>query len=506
MESVVNGVSLVLGLVLLFLLSKFIILPKKKLNLPPSPPAWPIIGHLHLLGKLPHRSLAQVAQKCGPLMFLRLGSVLTVVVSSAAMAREFLKTYDQIFASRPRTLAAKILLYNCKGVAFAEMGPYWRDMKKICQLELLTPKQMEVHKHIRLEEAYIMVKSIRDKICEGGEPVDVHSHVFALTRGVITRMVLNKTYFTSESKEALQFKEVLTESFHLHGVPILGDYIPYIGRWLDIQGYEKRMKAAGKQMDAILDKIIQEHQDKQLDLSKGHTPLDFIDVLLSLRSKGDYGYLSMDSIKGVALDMLAAGTETAAVTIEWALSEILLNPSVHRKCQQELDCVIGRERKVEEADLSQLKYLQAIVNETFRLHPTAPFLMPHESTQDVQIAGYDIPAKTRLLVNLRAIGTDPSIWERPLEFCPERFLNTKIDVRGHDFELMPFGTGRRGCPGLLLGLTVVQLGLAVLLQSFEWQLSPSQELDMSEVFGLTVPKSVPLHAIATPRLPQHLYA
>ncbi|KAJ7548417.1 hypothetical protein O6H91_07G011000 [Diphasiastrum complanatum] len=495
-----------LGLVLLFMLSKLILLlyqPQNKLNLPPSPPAWPLIGHLHLLGTLPHQSLAKIACKYGPLVFLRLGTVPTVVVSNEALAREFLKTYDQIFASRPRMLAGKILLYNYKDVAWSQYGPYWRDIRKICLLELFTPARMEASKHIRIEEAYSMVKSIRNN-CEGSKVVDVHSQIYGLTRSIIARMVLNRNYFASNSKEALEFKEIVNEYFQLIGVINLGDFIPYVGL-LDIQGYKRRMMTARKRMDSIMDKIVQEHQEKKTGVSTDAS-LDFVDVLLSLRNNKDYQHLSMDSIKAVVVDMLAAGTDTSALTIEWALSEILVNPWVQEKAQQELDHVVGRERKVEEADLPQLKYLQSIVKETFRLHPAGPFLVPHESTQAVQVTGYDIPAKTRLLVNAWAIGRDPSKWERALEFSPDRFLNSNIDVRGHDFELIPFGSGRRACPGLSLGLTSVQLGLAVLLQSFEWSLpSAHEKLDMSEVFGLTLPKVVPLHAMATPRLPHHLY-
>ncbi|KAJ7527762.1 hypothetical protein O6H91_16G069800 [Diphasiastrum complanatum] len=206
--------------------------------------------------------------------------------------------------------------------------------------------------------------------------------------------------------------------------------------------------------------------------------------------------------------MITTGSDTSSITIIWGIAEILRNPSVLEKAHQELDRIVGRERIVEEDDIPQLKYLQAIVKETFRLHPAVPLLVPHESTQAVQIAGYDIPAKSRLLVNAWAFGRDPSSWEKPLEFFPDRFLNNTIDIRGKDYELIPFGSGRRGCPGLELGLINVQLGMAALLQSFNWSLPYPQrpaDLDMTELFGLTLPRASPLCAVATPRLPRHLY-
>ncbi|KAJ7529078.1 hypothetical protein O6H91_15G033300 [Diphasiastrum complanatum] len=500
----IDGYGVVaLGLLFLFTLCRFLLYqPNKKLSRPPGPPAWPIIGHLHFLGKSPHQSLAKLAHKHGPLMFLRLGSVPTVVVSNAALAREFLKTHDQNFASRPKRLSGKILLYNNADIASAEYGPIWRNARKVCQLELFTLRRMEASKHIRTEEVDCMVKSIRAQV-EGGKAVDVHSQLFALTRNIITRMVLNKKYFASDSKEAMAFKDIVNEYFYLCGVFNWGDYIPYMG-WLDIHGYERQMKAARKRMDFIMDAIIQEHQQKKLD-AFADSSLDFIDVLLSLGSNEAYEHLSMDHIKAVAINMLAAGTDSSALTMEWALSEVLLKPFVQKKAQQELDQAVGRERKVEEADLPQLKYLQAVVKETFRLHPAAPFLVPHESMEAVEVSGYTIPAKVRLLVNAWAIGRDPSRWERPLEFDPERFLDSSIDVRGQDFELIPFGSGRRACPGTVLALASVQLALAALLQSFEWSVPPAEKMDMTEAYGLTLPKAVPLHLLATPRLPQHLY-
>lgn len=206
--------------------------------------------------------------------------------------------------------------------------------------------------------------------------------------------------------------------------------------------------------------------------------------------------------------MIAGGTESSAVTVEWAISELVKRPEIIKKATEELDLVIGRERWVEEKEIQTLPYIEAIVKETMRLHPVAPMLVPRQTREDVTINGYDIPAGTRVLVNVWTIGHDPAVWENPDEFRPERFLEKSIDVKGHDFELLPFGSGRRMCPGYNLGLKVIQVSLANLLHGFNWRLPDGMknaDLSMEEIFGLSTPKKDPLQAVVEPRLPAHLY-
>ncbi|GAY68722.1 hypothetical protein CUMW_266370 [Citrus unshiu] len=262
----------------------------RKLNLPPGPTPWPFIGNLNLIGPLPHVSMHSLAQKYGPLIHLKFGLSPVVVGSSAEVAELLLKTHDISFASRPALLAGKYTTYNYSGMATAPYGPYWRQARKICLMELL----------------------------------------------------------------------------------------------------------------------------------------------------------------------------------------------------------------------------KAIVKETMRLHPVAPLLLPRVSRDDCRVAGYDILRNTRVVVNVWAIGRDPTMWEKPNEFRPHRFIGKNIDVKGHDFQLLPFGSGRRMCPGYGLGLKVVQSTLANLLHGFEWKLPgdmKSEDLDMDDRFGLTMPRKIPLLIVPSkPRLSHHLYS
>jgi cytochrome P450 len=204
-------------------------------------------------------------------------------------------------------------------------------------------------------------------------------------------------------------------------------------------------------------------------------------------------------------DLIAGGTESSAVTVEWALSELLKKPEVFAKATEELDRVVGRGRWVNEKDIPSLPYMDAIVKETMRLHPVAPMLVPRLSREDTSIGGYDIPAGTRVLVSVWTIGRDPELWDAPEEFMPERFLGSRLDVKGQDYELLPFGSGRRMCPGYSLGLKVIQVSLANLLHGFEWKLPHGVELNMEEIFGLSTPRKFPLEAVVEPKLPAHLY-
>lgn len=197
-------------------------------------------------------------------------------------------------------------------------------------------------------------------------------------------------------------------------------------------------------------------------------------------------------------DLFVAGTDTTSNTLEWAMAEVLKTPEKMQKAKAELAEVIGKGKTIEEADVSCLPYLRCIVKETLRLHPPVPFLIPRKVDQEVEVCGYNVPKGSQVLVNVWAIGRDDTIWENALEFKPERFLESELDIRGRDFELLPFGAGRRICPGLPLAVRMVPVMLGSLLNSFDWKLeggiSP-KDLNMEEKFGITLQKAHPLRAV-----------
>ncbi|KAJ9687926.1 hypothetical protein PVL29_013919 [Vitis rotundifolia] len=491
-----------------FLSKVFSFRPPHKQNLPPGPIPWPIIGNLNLIGHLPHLSLHKLSQKYGQIMQLQFGSFPVVVASSPEMAKQFLKTNDHLFASRPQTAAGKYTAYNYSNITWAPYGPYWRQGRKIYHTELFSWKRLQSYEYIRVEERRAFIFRL---YALSRKPVMLKEHLSRVTLSVISRIVLGEKYFNeSESGRSIvtveEFQEMLDELFLLNGVLNIGDWIPWIA-FLDLQGYVKRMKALRDKFDRFYDHVLEKHRAKRE--AEDFVAKDMVDMLLRLADDPDLEVkLGTDGVKGLTLDLIAGGTDTSATTMEWAMSEILRQPSIAKKATEELDRVIGRDRWVEEKDIPQLPYIDAIVKETMRLHPVAVLLAPHLALHDCNVAGYDIRKGTQVLVNAWSIGRDPNIWDAPEEFRPERFLGKAIDVEGQNFELLPFGSGRRMCVGYRLGLKMIGSSLANMLHGFHWKLPgdmKTEELNMEEVFGLTTPRKVPLVAVMEPRLPSHLY-
>ncbi|XP_059636160.1 trimethyltridecatetraene synthase-like [Cornus florida] len=493
----------------LAILSKVLNFRQQKHNFPPGPKPWPIIGNLNLIGPLPHQSLHKLAKQYGQLMQLKFGSYPVVVASSSEMAKQFLKTHDHIFASRPPTAAGKYTTYNYCNITWAPYGPYWRQGRKIYLTELFSSKRLESYEYIRVEERQAFISRL---YALSGKPVLLKDHLSRVTLSIISRIVLGKKYFSeSEYEKSIvtleEFQEMLDELFLLNGVLNIGDWIPWID-FLDLQGYVKRMKTLCKKFDRFHDHVLGEHKARK-EADKDFVAKDMVDFLLQLADDPDLEVkLTSDGVKGFTQDLIAGGTDTSATTVEWAMSELLKQPHIIKKATKELDRVIGRDRWVEERDIPELCYIDAIVKETMRLHPVAVMLAPHLALEDCNVGGYFIHKGTRIFINTWSIGRDPKLWDAPEEFRPERFLGKAIDVKGQNFELLPFGSGRRMCPGYSLGLKMIRTSLANMLQGFDWNLPGNmkiEDLNMEEVFGLATPRKVPLVAEMRPRLPVHLY-
>jgi len=343
--------------------------------------------------------------------------------------------------------------------------------------------------------------------CKEGKLVNLKTMLINTSLNMMTRLLFNKKYFSTKqfsTKECEEFNDFLTEELHLQGLFNISDYVSFL-KPFDLQGFLPRGKKIHMKMDRFFDKILHDHR---IDQKENVESKDFVDMLFSSSRVDNYNYtLDDNTIKGIINDMLIAGTDTTSTTIEWALAELVKNPNIMKKTQDELDHVVGHDRIVDEDDIPQLKYLQAVVKETFRLHATIP-LITRECMTNCKVGGYDILAKTPIIVNIWAIHRHSSAYDDPWDFNPERFVGSGVDVKGVDFELLPFGSGRRGCLGMPLGLMQVQYQLARLLHSFTWKLpigENPQNMDMGEVFGVTLPKVIPLEVIPIARLPLHMY-
>ncbi|KAJ4830887.1 hypothetical protein Tsubulata_011111 [Turnera subulata] len=505
MEQQLLGVIFSVPFILCLLLLSLLLLVYKftghgRINqlLPPSPPKLPVIGNLHQLGKLPHRSLRALSEKYGPLMLLHLGQAPTLVVSSADTAREVMKTHDTVFSNRPKTTAADIFFYGCVDVGFSPYGEYWRQAKKICVLELLSGKRVQSFHYVMEEEVKGLVDRIRCASLEGSS-VNLSEMLVATSNNVISRCVLGRK--ADEEVGKSKYGELSRRLLQQFTDFSFGDILSSLG-WMDyITGLVPKLKATSRAFDALLDKVIEEHNIRDKDDDERFAGNDFVHILLRHQKCDRLDIpLTRDNLKAILMDMFVGGTDTSSTTLEWAMAELLKNPNVARKVQEEVRSIVRKKPKVEPADIKQMYYLKCIIKETLRLHPAAPLLVPRETSSSVEIGRYRIPPKTRVLVNALAIQTDPKLWRNPEGFSPERFENNPTDYKCQEYHLIPFGGGRRMCPGITFGVTFMELLLANLLYWFDWKLAneePGEDLDMTECFGLTVHKKVPLYVVPT---------
>ncbi|KAL4279333.1 hypothetical protein GQ457_03G018810 [Hibiscus cannabinus] len=503
----INPSFLLFASSILFLLLKLLFKQtstRTKPNLPPSPPKLPIIGNLHhLRGPNPHLSLRRLSTKFGPIIYLKLGQVPTVVVSSAKLAESVLKTNDLSLCSRPPIFSAKHLFYNCTNIAFSPYSPYWRRIRKICILELLSAKRVQSLGFVREEEVARLISRIQESYpCV----VDLSKMLGLYANANICRVALGRDFSHGEEYDCHGFQKMLEQYQELLGGFSIGDFFPSMEFIHNLTGLKSKLKDTFQCFDRLFDEIINEHRNP--DRHKDEHTKDLLDVLLDImenRSESSDGiHLTIDNAKAIMLDMFAAGTDTTFITLDWTMTELVMNPKILKTAQVEVRRVVGERRVVLEADLPQLEYVRAVIKETFRLHPPAPVLLPRESMEDIIINGFDIPAKTRVFVNAWAIGRDPNLWENPESFMPERFLHSVIDFKGQDFRLIPFGAGRRICPAVSFGTVSVELPLAQLLHSFDWELPPGNEtknLDLRENFGITMHRVAHLMVIAKPHFP-----
>uniref|UniRef100_A0A6N2M7U8 Cytochrome P450 n=1 Tax=Salix viminalis TaxID=40686 RepID=A0A6N2M7U8_SALVM len=473
---------------LLFLLStKFLLYKRKKRNLPPSPLALPIIGHLHLL-KLPiHRTLDSLSKKYGPIFSLELGSYLAVVVSSPSMVEECF-TRHIVLANRPDFIGGqRILSYSKTTMGSVEYGELWRNLRRISAIEFFSTSRLTSLFSIRRDEVNILMRRLHSISSHGYAKVELRPMFLDLTSNVILRMVAGKRYYGEDLKdnvEAKMFREILEEFFVHITMANVGDFIPIL-QWVDFSPHLRKLDGLSKKMDMFFQGLIDEHRNDR----ERNT---MINTFLTLQEQQPE-YYTDDIIKGHILVMLIAGTETVATALEWAFANLLNHPEVLNKAKTELDTEVG-ENSIEESDFVKLQYLQCIISETLRLHPVAPLLAPHFASADCTIGGYLVPAGTALLVNAWAIQRDPKVWDDPSSFKPERFESGKFGA----YSLIPFGMGRRACPGDGLAKRMMTLTLGSFIQSFEWERVGEDKIDMNEsrIAGITMCKHEPLELMA----------
>lgn len=428
---------------------------RRSRRLPPGPTPLPVIGNVLSLRGNMHHALARLAGEHGPVMALKLGLVTTVVVSSAGAAREAFTKHDRRLAARavPDTTRARGFASRSM-IWLPSSDPRWKTLRGVAATHVFSPRSLAAARGVRERKVRDIVGHLAG---HAGEVVDVGKVVYG---GVLNL------------------------------------------RRLDLQGWRRWAEKRYDKVFGIFDSVINSRladasTGKHADAGAG----DFLDSLLDLMSAGT---IARDDVTSIMYDLFGAGTDTIAITVEWAMAELLRNPSVMAKARAEMNHVLAGKVKateMEENDVEKLPYLQAVVKEVMRLHPAAPILVPHRAEEDdAEIGGYAVPKGSTVIFNVWAIMRDPVAWERPEEFMPERFLDMaeEVDFRGKDHKFMPFGTGRRLCPGLSMAKRVVPFILASLLHAFEWRLPAgvtAEALDLSEKFTTVNVLVTPIKAI-----------
>ncbi|XP_039117669.1 isoflavone 3'-hydroxylase-like [Dioscorea cayenensis subsp. rotundata] len=498
--------SLTFLLLSLFILIKINHKNKKNPNPnPPSPPGLPFLGHLHLLKPPIHQALAHLSDLHGPILLLRFGSRRVLLVSSYSAADECFTVNDITFANRPHLLAGKYLGYDFTSLGWAPYGPHWRNLRRMYTVELLSTNRLLSSSNVRSDEACSLVKALlREYSGPSFQRTELRPKFFGFAYNAVMRMIANKRYYAyadeSSSEGGNEFRDMVKQGSSIAGASNAADFIP-LARWFRVGGHEKKLQGLKKRRDKFFQGLIDEHRTKkkmngsQDGESSSVARSTFLDLLLSMQDDDPENVPDV-FIKHSIAQLLVAGTDTSSVTMEWAMSLLLNNPDSLKKLRAELHANIEQSSILQEADLYKLPYLQAVILETLRIHPSVPLLVPHESSKDCTVGGFHVPKGTMLLVNAWKLHRDPETWEEPNKFKPERFLNNDGKEK---MKIMAFGIGRRRCPGEVLALRVVAVVVGILVQCFEWERVDDEEIDMNEGVGLTMPKAKALVAMYKPR-------
>ncbi|WJX52017.1 hypothetical protein P8452_38167 [Trifolium repens] len=481
---------------------------------PPSPkPRLPFIGHLHLLDNpLLHHSLIRLSERYGPLFSLYFGSMPTVVASTPDLFKLFLQTHEaSSFNTRFQTSAIRRLTYD-NSVAMVPFGPYWKFIRKLIMNDLLNATTINKLRPLRSKEIRKFLK-VMAQSAETQQPLNVTEELLKWTNNTISTMMLG---------EAEEVRDIARDVLKIFGEYSIMDFIGPLKIFKKFGNYEQRIDAIFNKYDPIIEKVIKKRQEivnkrRSGEIQEGEEEsVVFLDTLLEYAQDETMEIkITKEQIKGLVVDFFSAGTDSTAVATEWTLAELINNPSVLKKAREEIESVVGKDRLVDESDVQNLPYIRAIVKEAFRLHPPLP-VVKRKCTQECEIDGYVIPEGALILFNVWQVGRDPKYWEKPLEFRPERFLENvnegeaaSVDLRGQHFQLLPFGSGRRMCPGANLATAGMATLLASIIQYFDLQVPGAHgqilkgddaKVSLEERPGLTVPRAHNLICVPLARI------
>ncbi|CAF1932305.1 unnamed protein product [Brassica oleracea var. botrytis] len=450
----------------------------QRFDLPPSPPSLPLIGHFHLiLSLLIHKSFQKLSSKHGPLLYLRIFNVPIVLVSSSSVASEIFKTHDLNVSFRGLPPLDESLLFGSSTFLMAPHGDYLKFMKKLLVTNLLGSQALERSRCIRADELERFYANLLGKAINK-EMVDIGKEAMKVSNKIIFKMLMGSRYCLEDDGEAERARGLVIESFSLLKKLALATLLRRPLEKFGISLFRKDILSVSRRFDELLERILEEHEEKPSE----HQDADMMDVLLEAFRDGNAEYkITRNHIKTFFIamqELFIAGTDSMGQTTQWAMAELVNNPNILERLRKEIESVVGKTSLIQETDLPSLPYLQAVVKEVLRLHPPAP-LFARTSREQCRIRGFYIPENTTLLVNVYAVMRDPGSWEDPDEFNPERFLASlgtgeEDERREQAHKYIPFGGGRRGCPGANLAYIFIGTAVGMMVQCFDWKIKGGQ--------------------------------
>ncbi|KAI3959768.1 hypothetical protein MKW92_002614 [Papaver armeniacum] len=498
-----TAISLAVAAPLLLLLLHGFLSQKSKTNsrrLPPGPPGWPLIGNFLDVGfdyKVVHKRFVEIQKKYGPIFMLRLGAINLLVIASADAATELFKRHDQAFANRFIFEAQKSQVDEHCPTLMAPYGPIWRMNRRLyATINSRTAIKNTLGRRRQFVDQMIQWISVEEK---QGRSVEINHLTLVALTNLFGNLFFSKDVMDLKSATGNELYQLIKEIQVLSTYPNVADFIPWL-RNLDPQNLANRTRKAVDACLSIIDEFAKERKSRDVFLRDTNEEKDLWDLLMSFEGNGkdEPRKMSERHINVFIMEMILGGTDTTVSTIEWVMTEAVRNPEVMRKAKDEIAQVVGYNRKIEESDIESLPYLSAVIKEAMRLNPVGPFLLPRSAVEDTEFMGYFVPKDTAVVVNIWGIGRDSASWDDPLSFNPDRFLGNTTDYRGQHSRFLPFGAGRRICPGLPMAHQIVPMVVGSLLQSFDWTAengATPESMDMHEKIEMALKKSTPLRII-----------
>ncbi|KAF7148536.1 hypothetical protein RHSIM_Rhsim03G0105900 [Rhododendron simsii] len=476
----------------------------KKLNLPPGPPGWPVVGNLFQVARSGKPFFEYVRDillpKYGPIVTLRMGTRTMIIISSAELAHEALIEKGQVFATRPRENPTRII-FSCNKftVNAALYGPVWRSLRRNMVQGMLSSarlKQFGTVRNVAMDRLIARIKSEAD--ANNGTV-----YVLRNARFAVFCILLTMCFGVELDEEMIEKVDQMMKVVLLVLDPRLDDYLPLLSPFFSKQ--RKRVKIVRNEQIQTLVPLIEKRRSvlKNLESDPDAMPFSYLDTLFDLNIEGRKSTPTNAEIVTLCSEFINGGTDTTGTAIEWAIARVIQNPQIQTKLYEEIRSTVG-DKKVEEKDAERMVYLNAFVKELLRKHPPTYFSLTHAVTEPTKLAGYDVPTDANVEIFLPGISEDPKIWKDPARFDPDRFLTggEEADITGtNGVKMMPFGIGRRICPGLSMATVHVNLMIARMVQEFEWSAYPEgSKVDMGEKLEFTVVMKNALRAKVKPRV------